>query len=85
MHLARTAKKGFTPGYQRHQPEQTLLYQIIEHHYPEFQTLMEAQNRPLPKYVQKEFDEYLKCGRLEHGFLRIRCEKLRNNMMPIGQ
>ncbi len=42
MLLARTAEKGFTPGYQRHKPEQTLLYQIIEHHYPEFQTLMEA-------------------------------------------
>ena len=25
-------------------------------------------------YVTKEFDEYLKCGRLEHGFLRVRCE-----------
>ncbi len=24
--------------------------------------------------VKKEFDEYLKCGRLEHGFLRVRCE-----------
>jgi hypothetical protein len=28
----------------------------------------------LPAYVTKEFDEYLKCGRLEHGFLRVRCE-----------
>jgi len=74
MHLARTAEKGFTPAYQRHKPEQTLLYQIIEHHYPEFQALMEAQNRPLPKYVQQEFDEYLKCGRLEYGFLRVKCE-----------
>jgi ribosomal protein S27E len=24
--------------------------------------------------VTKEFDEYLKCGRLEYGFLRVRCE-----------
>ena len=42
MLLARNAEKCFTPGYQRHKPEQTLLYQIIEHHYPEFQALMEA-------------------------------------------
>ncbi len=74
MLLARTAEKGFTPGYQRHKPEQTLLYQIIEHHYPEFHELMEAQNRPLPKYAQQEFDEYLRCGRLEYGFLRVKCE-----------
>jgi len=28
----------------------------------------------LPANATKEFDEYLKCGRLEHGFLRVRCE-----------
>jgi ribosomal protein S27E len=34
---------------------------------------MAKQGRSLPYHVQKEFDEYLKCGRLEHGFLRIQC------------
>jgi len=34
---------------------------------------MAAQGRPLPEYVQREFEDYLKCGRLEHGFLRVRC------------
>ena len=24
-------------------------------------------------HVQREFEDYLKCGRLEHGFLRVRC------------
>lgn len=33
--------------------------------------------RPLPKYVQEEFEAYLKCGRFEHGFLRVRCEDCR--------
>jgi Transposase zinc-binding domain len=32
------------------------------------------QGRELPGYVQQEFEDYLKCGRLEHGFLRVRCE-----------
>ena len=32
------------------------------------------QSRHLPDYVVREFDDYLKCGRLEHGFLRVRCE-----------
>jgi len=31
--------------------------------------------RPLPEYVEQEFEAYLKCGRLEHGFLRVRCEE----------
>lgn len=33
--------------------------------------------RPLPAYVEEEFDAYLKCGRLEEGFLRLRCEQCR--------
>ena len=28
----------------------------------------------MPDYVQQEFEAYLKCGRLAHGFLRVRCE-----------
>ena len=34
---------------------------------------MRAQGRPLPGFVQREFEDYLKCGRLEYGFLRVRC------------
>lgn len=33
-----------------------------------------AQGKQLPSYVSREFDDYLKCGRLEHGFLRVRCD-----------
>jgi hypothetical protein len=32
------------------------------------------QGKCLPDHVRREFDEYLKCGRFEHGFLRVRCE-----------
>jgi len=61
------------PGYARHRPEETLLYQLVEQHYPAFLAAREAAGRPLPKYVQEEFEAYLKCGRLEHGFLRVQC------------
>jgi len=37
--------------------------------------LRAAQGRALPAYVQREFEDFLKCGRLEHGFLRVRCER----------
>jgi hypothetical protein len=62
------------PGCARHRPEATLLYQLVERYYPDFATAREGVGRPLPKYVQDEFAAYLKCGRLEHGFLRVRCE-----------
>jgi len=60
--------------YVRHRPETTLLYQIVQEYWPEFQAELASQDKYLPAYVTKEFDEYLKCGRLEHGFLRVRCE-----------
>lgn len=63
------------PNYQRHQPEQTLLYQLIERHWPEFQSHLSDVGRFLPRHVVREFEEFLKCGRLEHGFLRVCCEK----------
>jgi hypothetical protein len=53
------------PGYARHRPEATLLYQLVEQHFPTFRDVRAASGRPLPDYVQEEFDAYLKCGRLE--------------------
>jgi ribosomal protein S27E len=62
------------PKYQRHQPEQTLLYQIVKKHYPEFLTELAVEGKSLPHHVHQEFIDFLKCGLLEHGFLRVRCE-----------
>ena len=62
MLSARTAEGDVTPGYERHRPEQTLLYQIVERHYPDFLVAREAQERPLPGYVQNEFEAFLKRG-----------------------
>ena len=36
--------------------------------------MLAEQGRSLPGYVVGEFEDYLECGRLEHGFLRVRCE-----------
>lgn len=74
MSSAGIASNGERFTYQRHRPEQTLLYQLIERHYDEFQSLLAAQGTPLPSYVQAEFEAFLTCGRLEHGFLRVQCE-----------
>ena len=60
--------------YQRHRPEKTLLYQLVSRHYPVFRQKLAEDGRILPDYVQREFEDYLKCGRLEYGFLRVRCE-----------
>ena len=74
MPLPGNTDTSFGARHQRHRPEQTLLYQLVERYYPEFVRLMVFQGSPLPHYVTQEFDAFLKCGRLEHGFLRVRCE-----------
>jgi len=61
-------------GYVRHQPEQTALYQLIEEHYPAFVSTLETSGGHLPSFVRQEFEDYLKCGLLEHGFLRVKCD-----------
>jgi ribosomal protein S27E len=50
-----------------------LLYQLVERYYPEFTASLAEQDKYLPKLVEPEFDEYLRCGRLEHGFMRVVC------------
>jgi len=71
----REASSGVgAPPYVRHRPERTLLYQIVDEYYPAFKAHLAAQGNALPGYVEQEFEEYLKCGRLEHGFLRVRCD-----------
>jgi ribosomal protein S27E len=70
----RDASSGVgVPPYVRHRPERTLLYQLVAEYYPALKALLAAQGNALPGYVEQEFDDYLKCGRLEHGFLRVRC------------
>jgi len=73
--MARNASAG--PGafrYQRHRPEKTSLYQLVSKHYPVIRQKLAGEGRALPDYVQREFEDYLKYGKLEHGFLRVRCE-----------
>jgi len=40
---------------QRHLPEQTLLYQIVDGYYPLFTAHLAEQGREMPAYVRREF------------------------------
>jgi len=71
----REASSGVgAPVYTLHRPERTLLYQIVKEYYPDFVAHLATQGRALPEYVQREFEDYIRCGCLEHGFLRVRCD-----------
>jgi ribosomal protein S27E len=62
------------PAYHRHRPEQTALYAIVAEYFPRFVREIERAGGHLPSFVRQEFEDYLKCGLLEHGFLRVKCD-----------
>jgi len=73
-HAARTMAPQ---GVVRRRPETTVLYQVVQQNLETF--LADARERSehgfgLPRYVEREFERYLECGILAHGFCRIRCE-----------
>jgi ribosomal protein S27E len=69
---------ALAPAYHRHRPEQTALYSILTEHYPRFVQEIERAGGYLPGFVRQEFEDYLKCGLLEHGFLRVKCDGCRH-------
>src|SRR3989442_13195697 len=62
--------------YEPRDPSRTVLYTVIADHLETFLASCEADpDAPgLPAYVQREFDAYLQCGILAHGFLRLGCD-----------
>jgi|GEM_PF-2278819 len=58
----------------RWRPEDITLYPLVQEHVETFFTQVENEIGPgLPDFVKAEFDAFLECGVLAHGFLRLRC------------
>lgn len=71
--------------YERHKPEQSLLYQTIQHYWPSFVANCEAQNQPVPAFVKREFEAYLRCGILDYGFARVYCQECQyDRLVPLS-
>ena len=68
------APDGAPVHYERHRPELTTLYRLVQQHAATFFAQAEdAAGADLPQFVKDEFDAFLECGILAHGFLRLRC------------
>ena len=60
--------------YERRRPEESVLYQLVQEQLETFLAQVEAETGvSLPKFIKDEFDGFLECGILAHGFLRLRC------------
>jgi len=63
-------------SYRRREPEGTVLHAAVREHLATF--LVEAEERSptglgMPRFVREEFERYLRCGILAHGFARVHC------------
>src|SRR5215472_8536840 len=69
--------------YAPRDPSGTVLYHVIAEHLETF--LASLDNDPeatgLPAYVQQEFYDYLRCGILAHGFLRLGCDTCHHELL----
>ena len=66
----------------RHEPEKTVLYEIIAEHLETF--LAEAREKHeggLPRYVEKELRAFLDCGLPSRGFALAVCDRCRRTMV----
>ncbi|MBT6435810.1 MAG: IS91 family transposase, partial [Deltaproteobacteria bacterium] len=66
-------------SYQRRNPSQTLLYQVVQNHLETFTHHAQSSGRCLPGFVRAEFQAFSRCGILSHGFARFECAKCRHN------
>jgi len=70
------AEVSSTTTYSRRQPETTVLYEVVRDHFASL--LDEARDRSehgfgYPRFVEREFEKFLACGLLCHGFVRVCC------------
>jgi hypothetical protein len=62
--------------YRRHEPEATLLYQVLAREWETWQAERQADTSrtALPAFVAAEVDAYFRCGILDHGFTILSCD-----------
>jgi ribosomal protein S27E len=56
------------------QPWNTVLHRAVCKGAPAFLASAAAQEREVPRFVERELTGYLRCGRPEYGFAKVRCQ-----------
>src|SRR5262245_31282564 len=71
------------PAYVPRDPSQTVLYRVVADHLETFLASLDADPdaRGLPAYAERELYDYLQCGVLTHGFLRLGCDTCKHELL----
>src|SRR5215470_16330228 len=69
--------------YAPRDPSGTVLYHVIAEHLETFLASLadDPEATGLPAYVEREFYDYLRCGILAHGFLRLGCDTCHHELL----
>ena len=73
-----------TPSsYVPRDPSTTVLYHVVAAHLETFLASLDADPdaKGLPAYVQREFYDYLQCGILAYGFVRLGCDTCHKELL----
>ncbi|MCP4603721.1 MAG: transposase [Proteobacteria bacterium] len=60
--------------YKRRVPEQDLLHKVLVEHLETFLDRARTEGSELPRHVKQELRDYVECGVLGCGFVRVKCE-----------
>lgn len=63
--------------YDRRHPEESLLFRTVQCYWPLFLNEQKRVGKILPHFIKDEFQDFLKCGIAEHGFVRTYCHECR--------
>ncbi len=92
MHVAGIDRRGAyrrrdvpTRTYSPRRPEATVLHRSVRENLETFLVRARDQERPVPKFVEREFRAFLDCGVLACGFLRVHCDVCgRDRLVPFS-
>ena len=61
-------------GYRPRDPKENPLYGVVAEHLENFLARQRERDRNVPGFVEREFREFLNCGVLAQGFIRVHCD-----------
>src|SRR4030095_8539251 len=69
--------------YAPRDPSGTVLYHVVAEHLETFLASLadDPEDTGIPAYVEREFYDYLRCGILAHGFLRLGCDTCKQELL----
>jgi len=75
--LPSASQRRTQPGavYRPRRPETTVLHQTVREHLETFLVRARDDERPVPRFVEREFRAFLDCGVLACGFVRVHCDE----------